>query len=80
MKQAIFCTLLLIAAAHAGEPITDFTYPWADKPAPRTEVTIRNANDALHFTFSVDDPDIAKPDFHFPSAFRLWEVPGAKGG
>jgi hypothetical protein len=46
------------AAAHASEPITDFTYPWTDKPAPRTEVAIRNADDALHFTFTVDDPDI----------------------
>lgn len=59
MKLTMFCALLLSAcAAHAGEPIIDFTYPWADKPAPRTEVAIRNADDALHFTFTVDDSDI----------------------
>lgn len=60
MKQSILYTLLMTACAvaNAGEPITDFTYPWADKFAPRTEVAIRNAEDGLHFTFTVDDPDI----------------------
>lgn len=56
----MLCALLLIAigAAHAGEPITDFTYPWADKPAPRTEVTTRTTDDAIHFAFTVEDRDI----------------------
>lgn len=47
-----------MGAVHASELITDFTYPWADKPVPRTEVAIRNADDALQFTFSVDDSEI----------------------
>jgi hypothetical protein len=46
------------AAANASEIITDFAYPWADKPAPRTEVKIHTADNALHFTFSVEDRDI----------------------
>ncbi len=60
MIRGIFCAWLMwaCAAANASETITDFTYPWADKPAPRTEVKAHTEDNALHFTFTVEDRDI----------------------
>lgn len=60
MRLGICCMMMLTAVctAHAGEPISDFTFPWADKPAPRTAVEAYTADERLHFVFTVDDSDI----------------------
>lgn len=65
MRRAALVTLLLAAVAACSQPvplkvqaICDFTYPWADKPAPRTEFRARTAEGRLRFTFLVDDADV----------------------
>ncbi|MEI7730927.1 MAG: carbohydrate-binding family 9-like protein [Verrucomicrobiota bacterium] len=60
-------TLLLMLTAlfagctttpHRGVTISDFTYPWSDKPAPKTECRLHTDAERLHFTFTVEDRDI----------------------
>lgn len=60
MRLGICCMMMLVAvgAAGAGEPITDFTFPWADKPAPPTAVEAYTMDEQLHFVFTVEDRDI----------------------
>lgn len=38
--------------------ISDFTFPWSTKQAPRTEFTAAITGGRLNFTFDVDDSDI----------------------
>lgn len=62
----LFCWALLAVVAGSaigGEAvISDFSYPWADKPAPRTTFRARTDGERLHFTFHVDDSDVIVSD------------------
>jgi hypothetical protein len=41
-----------------GITITDFPFPWSDKPAPKTECRLYTDTERLHFTFIVEDRDV----------------------
>lgn len=49
------------ACSDRGRPertISDFRFPWADAPAPRTVFRARTVGDRLEFDFEVDDADV----------------------
>ncbi len=54
--------LLGIAACSGTDPqertISEFRFPWAPAPAPRTVFRARTVGDRLEFTFEVDDADV----------------------
>lgn len=59
-----FCLLLLGCTPQSSAPtgsetvISEFSYPWSDKPVPRTEFRAHTDGERLHFAFDVDDADI----------------------
>ncbi len=67
MKHFIFA-LLLLAPTGCTTPrrdtviVNDFSFPWSDKPAPKTDFRAWTANDRLHFIFNVEDRDIIFAD------------------
>lgn len=38
--------------------VTDFSFPWSDKPAPKTQCRLHTTDKSLHFIFTVEDRDI----------------------
>ncbi len=45
-------------ALDAGELLDDFSFPWLDRPCPRTEFQAVWNEAALRFRFDVDDDDV----------------------
>ncbi len=62
---ALMAVAVLLAGCTSHSPevknpkvIRNFTFPWSDKAAPRTELSAYSDGMLLHFTFDVDDSDI----------------------
>ncbi|HEY0983609.1 carbohydrate-binding family 9-like protein [Schlesneria sp. T3-172] len=56
MKPTLFVFFLLMSLI--GTTISDFTFPWSDKPAPPTTFKAKVVGDRLHFSFDVTDSDV----------------------
>ncbi len=59
--------LLFGIAACSGEgprelTVTEFGFPWSEKPSPRTVFRTRTDGDLLRFAFEVDDDDVVVSD------------------
>ncbi len=65
-RFSAFLWILLVTLAGkaaGGEAVINaFSFPWADKPAPRTEFRAHTDGDRLHFTFDVEDSDVIVSD------------------
>lgn len=67
MKYFILALLLLATTGCTTMQrdtaiIRDFTFPWCDKPATKTEFRAWTVSDRLHFIFNVEDRDIIVAD------------------
>lgn len=47
-----------------AEPLTDFTFPWEERPAPLTEFRALWDDTHFHFRFDCVDEDLVLPDAH----------------
>jgi hypothetical protein len=57
----ILLSLLLLAmngCTSTQRSISCFSFPWSDKPVPKTDFRAWTENDRLHFIFIVEDADI----------------------
>lgn len=54
-----------------GNLLDDFTFPWLDRPTPRTEFRAVWNHDRLAFAFDVDDDDIVLPEADDPGEGAL---------
>ena len=69
---ALIAVATLLAGCASSSPqaekrnvIREFTFPWSDKAAPRTEFSAYSDGTRLHFAFDVDDSNIViAPEWH----------------
>ena len=45
-----------------AELLTDFTFPWEDRPAPKTEFRAMHDGEVFRFRFDCVDNDLVLPD------------------
>lgn len=61
-RFAVAAVLLGSLGCSRAEPqklvVTDFGFPWSEKPAPRTEFRAWTDGGRLHFRFDIDDDDL----------------------